>query len=485
MRRYEGLVSSIATRTVSRGWEREDLTQEVWLQAWLSVRTLREPDKFPGWLSGLARNVCRHWLASERRRPLGRLDEDLRDSSSCAAPASVARLPGFEQLSRRSQTFLRLKYDRQRTYREIADRFHTTESTVQSALFRARRRLRRTSGRIRPEVSRMIQAELTSIDLWDEPDSKGRPRTLAEVTFREIGDGTELRIGQRGGEVRGAIRRCPGARASPVRAADDLRASVRDRCCTPLARGSNQRRRSTDSRTRSSTRHCGVESEAGTVAVDARPSDAVNLALGARAPIHFARSVAAGAEEAGKPVPTPTPLHATSRRPGRSALWPRHDSLQLALVPTAGVYKSPQPVEGRAGNRGSVPSPRPRPVIRVPRRRVVAIRGRGWFANRSHRSASLALGCSGGPCSVGHRIPASEHSLTRDPAARRLSLLQQPSGWPPSQEGPATEHRRRRDSGSAIVCLSSLERVVTRMGTVRRPSERLASRGEADDGRES
>ena len=85
MRRYEGLVSSIATRTVSRGWEREDLTQEIWLQAWLSVRTLREPDKFPGWLSGLARNVCRHWLASERRRPLGRLDEDLRDSSSRAA----------------------------------------------------------------------------------------------------------------------------------------------------------------------------------------------------------------------------------------------------------------------------------------------------------------------------------------------------------------------------------------------------------------
>ena len=164
----------------------------------------------------------------------------------------------------------------------------------------------------------MIQAELTSIDLWDEPDSKGRPRTLAEVTFREIGDGTELRMVWGESEARQAalaLERHPSERPMTY----DLTGSLLHALGARLASVEINRLENTIFYAT-----LRVESEAGTVAVDARPSDAVNLALRARAPIHFARSVAAGAEAAGKRSHG-YPARDESR-PGRSALWPRHDS---------------------------------------------------------------------------------------------------------------------------------------------------------------
>lgn len=41
----------------------EDLAQEALLQAWRSRDTLRNPASRQQWLSGIARNVCRHWLS--------------------------------------------------------------------------------------------------------------------------------------------------------------------------------------------------------------------------------------------------------------------------------------------------------------------------------------------------------------------------------------------------------------------------------------
>jgi RNA polymerase sigma-70 factor (ECF subfamily) len=45
----------------------EDLAQETLLLAWRQERELRDPDRRPRWLSGIARNLCLHWL---RRRGL-------------------------------------------------------------------------------------------------------------------------------------------------------------------------------------------------------------------------------------------------------------------------------------------------------------------------------------------------------------------------------------------------------------------------------
>jgi RNA polymerase sigma factor (sigma-70 family) len=44
-----------------------DLTQEVFLRAYRNLNSLRDPQKFTLWLTGIARQVCREWRRSRRR----------------------------------------------------------------------------------------------------------------------------------------------------------------------------------------------------------------------------------------------------------------------------------------------------------------------------------------------------------------------------------------------------------------------------------
>ncbi len=53
---------------LTRDWDvAADLTQEVFLRAYRELRSLRDPQKFAVWLTGIARQVCREWLRKQRR----------------------------------------------------------------------------------------------------------------------------------------------------------------------------------------------------------------------------------------------------------------------------------------------------------------------------------------------------------------------------------------------------------------------------------
>lgn len=44
-----------------------DLTQEVFLRAYSKLNSLREPESFAPWLTGIARQVCREWIRGKLR----------------------------------------------------------------------------------------------------------------------------------------------------------------------------------------------------------------------------------------------------------------------------------------------------------------------------------------------------------------------------------------------------------------------------------
>src|SRR5215475_7647848 len=44
----------------------DDVVQEVLLEAWRSLKNLREPSRFDAWLDGICRNVSRRHLRAER-----------------------------------------------------------------------------------------------------------------------------------------------------------------------------------------------------------------------------------------------------------------------------------------------------------------------------------------------------------------------------------------------------------------------------------
>jgi RNA polymerase sigma-70 factor (ECF subfamily) len=86
-----------------------DLTQEVFLRAFSKLGSLREPESFAAWLTGIARQVCREWKRSRLRdrqlaRPLP-TDVEPAERSRRVDPRleslreALARLPERERLS--------------------------------------------------------------------------------------------------------------------------------------------------------------------------------------------------------------------------------------------------------------------------------------------------------------------------------------------------------------------------------------------------
>ena len=82
-----------AARLCPQPDDADDAVQDAFLQAFLALDRLRDPDRFAGWLGGIVANVCR---AQRRRAPLTLLG----DWPETLHPASAGSLPSAEDLDR-------------------------------------------------------------------------------------------------------------------------------------------------------------------------------------------------------------------------------------------------------------------------------------------------------------------------------------------------------------------------------------------------
>jgi RNA polymerase sigma-70 factor (ECF subfamily) len=82
-----------AARLCPQPDDADDAVQDAFLQAFLALDRLRDPDRFAGWLGGIVANVCR---AQRRRAPLTLLG----DWPENLHPASAGSLPSAEDLDR-------------------------------------------------------------------------------------------------------------------------------------------------------------------------------------------------------------------------------------------------------------------------------------------------------------------------------------------------------------------------------------------------
>jgi len=91
--RHLPMARARAARLCPQPDDADDAVQDAFLQAFIALDRLRDPDRFAGWLGGIVANVCR---AQRRRAPLtllGDWPEDLH-------PASAGSLPSAEDLDR-------------------------------------------------------------------------------------------------------------------------------------------------------------------------------------------------------------------------------------------------------------------------------------------------------------------------------------------------------------------------------------------------
>jgi len=157
VRRYQHDVFRILRLYTQNDSDAEDLAQETWLKVYQSIRTLKDPHRFPSWLKTIAANTAKDWLSSriyrnsqETGRIEGETDEVEPQQLEGAAISEYQRQKRIEKvrdaidsLSEKNREvvydFYILGYSRA----QISQRLNIPESTVKSRLDEARNQLRK------------------------------------------------------------------------------------------------------------------------------------------------------------------------------------------------------------------------------------------------------------------------------------------------------------------------------------------------------
>jgi RNA polymerase sigma factor (sigma-70 family) len=155
-RRYRPRIAAYVRRMVRDPARAEDLAQDAFFSALRRMRATDAEIAFKPWIFEIARNATiDHWRRTSRAEEIsveedGRLRQTDRvrlvggggPDSALVDKERFEHLRGaFDELSDVHTRILVLRELEGLSYREIAERLDLTESSVQSALFRARRRL--------------------------------------------------------------------------------------------------------------------------------------------------------------------------------------------------------------------------------------------------------------------------------------------------------------------------------------------------------
>ena len=143
--RYNRPLFNVAIRMLGNVQDAEDVTQTVFLNAFLKLRTYNPRHKFFSWIYRMAVNESLNTL--KRRKPMGGLENASDIQTLVAAPDSAVELQdrvgkALMSLKPDDRAVVVLKHFVSFTYQEIADVLEIPVRTVKSRLFTARERLR-------------------------------------------------------------------------------------------------------------------------------------------------------------------------------------------------------------------------------------------------------------------------------------------------------------------------------------------------------
>jgi uncharacterized protein len=292
--RHGGVARSLAERWLARADVVDDVMQEAAIEALLRLDALRRPDRFGPWLCGIALNVARRWWRQSRREvPVADMLEPPLEApapdfeTAAGVRDALARLPAGQRSA------LVLFYFADLPVGEIAKHLGTSPGAVKTRLHAGRAGLRR-----QPELEREEPTmppddrflELTVADVRREPE--GSEPMRRHVTILRERDGTRVlpiwmgpaEATQIALALQGKELPRPTAYVFMERLLDTAGVRLREARITRLD---------------GVTFHAEavVEGPHGSAAVDARPSDAINLALAAGRPVTAAAALLEEAQQ--------------------------------------------------------------------------------------------------------------------------------------------------------------------------------------------
>jgi RNA polymerase sigma factor (sigma-70 family) len=140
--RYRDAIYGLAFHELHDFEDARDVAQEAFIQAYMHLDQLRDPERFGPWLRQVTVNRCRSWRRSRwREAPCEELPEPAAGSESVETRLAVRQ--ALACLSEESRLTLLLFYMQCWSMREIAAFLEISETTVKSRLRNARARLRK------------------------------------------------------------------------------------------------------------------------------------------------------------------------------------------------------------------------------------------------------------------------------------------------------------------------------------------------------
>ncbi|MYC14921.1 MAG: sigma-70 family RNA polymerase sigma factor [Gemmatimonadetes bacterium] len=152
---YQGRIYAFVAGRIRNFSATEDIVQNAFVEAYMHLKSLKSPEKFSGWLRGIALNLSNKWI--QQKRPVVSIDDTSQDvtpeiselplpdlpdevlektETKEAVTAAVDALPDIYRES------VLLHYMEGMTYPQIAAFLDIPESTVTGRLQVARNRLR-------------------------------------------------------------------------------------------------------------------------------------------------------------------------------------------------------------------------------------------------------------------------------------------------------------------------------------------------------
>lgn len=265
----------------------DDVLQEACLQAWLGLDGLRRPERFRQWLTGIALNLARMHVRAHRPRQA--LDADAAIASSIEAEVEAnerrrALDQALEGLSEASRAAIAAFYFDGRSLPEISADTGTPVGTLKARLSRARQSLRsalvfNTSLEAPAMIEVVVQSVLTPEPQVD-PNHPSRVLILAEKSGGRV---LPIWIGPMEGDF---LALQLSGQTTPRPLTLNLLAQILDVTGAPLQQVAINR---LIDEVFFATLTLTVKGQPQSV--DARPSDAVNLAQLTGAPIFVAADI--------------------------------------------------------------------------------------------------------------------------------------------------------------------------------------------------
>ena len=177
VRKYEKQIHAFLWRRVRDYQIAEEITQDAFLKAYQKLGTLRDPNRFSGWLYMIATRCSLAWLA-EKRVPMQSLEamdtaevealfytQYLTEQTENSATDKQREIVEYllQKLTENERTVVALHYLSEMSCEEIGDFLEMSPNTIKSRLHRARKRLQKEAPVVREALgsSQMSDAQVS------------------------------------------------------------------------------------------------------------------------------------------------------------------------------------------------------------------------------------------------------------------------------------------------------------------------------------